>query len=43
MVKSNPFTMKYFENNADKVKSVIAANIYPKTNNKFRLGSKKLF
>jgi hypothetical protein len=43
MVKSNPFTMKYFENNADKIKSVIAANIYPKTNNKFRLGSKKLF
>jgi hypothetical protein len=43
MVKSNPFTMKYFENNADKVKSVITTNIYPKTNNKFRLSSKKLF
>jgi hypothetical protein len=43
IVKSNPFTMKYFENNADKVKSVLTTNIYPKTNNKFRLSSKKLF
>jgi hypothetical protein len=42
-VKSNPFTMKYFENNADKIKSVLTTNIYPKTNNKFRLSSKKLF
>ena len=43
MVKSNPFTMKYFENNADKVKSVLTTNIYPQPTNKFRLGSKKLF
>jgi hypothetical protein len=44
MVKSNPFTMKYFENTVDKLQIRTSNNYYPPTApSKFRLRSKKPF
>jgi hypothetical protein len=44
MVKSNPFTMKYFENTVDKLQIRTSNNYYPPTSpSKFRLRSKKPF